>query len=567
MVHHNPGEQPFESAFLDPSHLVEYGYNGQVFKHINCIATFAKLGLDLFPKGSPEREWLDRFTPGIVEEIAAAKAHGLKVFYHIDLFVLPAKLVELYRDEICGADGRISLDKPKTSEIHQILFDEIFERFPALDGLIIRVGETYLFDTPYHGGNGVVPRSGKDWTPTYLYAETVDGKMSDSNWTPAQVSSYIRLIRFLREEICVRYEKTLIFRTWDIYPDKLHAVPEHYLEVTDHIEPHEKLLFSIKHTALDFWRRVKVNECLSIGKHSQIVEVQCQREYEGKGAFPNYVMDGVINGFDENSQRIGLGDLLQSSRIKGVYSWSRGGGWYGPYIKNEFWADLNAFVLGSFAKDQLLAETDLFARFCRERMLLNDADTLRFRGICLLSSSAVLKGRQCEAFDKVLNESVLPTACWMRDDRLGGREQLHIVLKYLDENRLVETALDEKQEAVELWHKVRSMAAEIYWGDEGLEEIIKTSIEYGRLLFSIVHQGWIIMCAGFEGDRSGHYDRPAIEEAAAKYDSLWEEYRQLSRSPSCASLYRGIYFNLPGSPEIHGLDASVDYYRDRCDKI
>ena len=58
--------------------------------------------------------------------------------------------------------------------------------------------------------------------------------------------------------------------------------------------------FSIKHTALDFWRHVKVNECLTRGKHPQIIEVQCQREYEGKGAYPNYVMDGVINGFEEN---------------------------------------------------------------------------------------------------------------------------------------------------------------------------------------------------------------------------------------------------------------------------
>lgn len=49
MVHHNPGEPPFESAFLDPAHLGAYGYNGQVFKHINCIATYAATGVDCFP--------------------------------------------------------------------------------------------------------------------------------------------------------------------------------------------------------------------------------------------------------------------------------------------------------------------------------------------------------------------------------------------------------------------------------------------------------------------------------------------------------------------------------------
>ena len=31
MVHHNPGERPFQSAFLDSDHLVALGYTGQVF--------------------------------------------------------------------------------------------------------------------------------------------------------------------------------------------------------------------------------------------------------------------------------------------------------------------------------------------------------------------------------------------------------------------------------------------------------------------------------------------------------------------------------------------------------
>ena len=29
---------------------------------------------------------------------------------------------------------------------------------------------------------------------------------------------------------------------------------------------------------------VPFNPCIGIGKHQQVVEVQCQREYEGKGA-------------------------------------------------------------------------------------------------------------------------------------------------------------------------------------------------------------------------------------------------------------------------------------------
>lgn len=162
MVHHNPGEPPFESEFLKPGFLRDAGFNGQVFKHINCVATFDRLGLDLFPAGSPDRKWLDAFLPSIEREIYAAKAHGLKVYYHLDLFVLPRRLVEQLGDEICDPQtGRISLDRPKTLDIHRVLFEELTDRFPEVDGYIIRVGETYLFDTPFHQGNSPIPRLGQ----------------------------------------------------------------------------------------------------------------------------------------------------------------------------------------------------------------------------------------------------------------------------------------------------------------------------------------------------------------------------------------------------------------------
>ena len=102
----------------------------------------------------------------------------------------------------------------------------------------------------------------------------------------AEKDAFVFLINFLRDEVCQKHGRYLFFRTWDCFPDRFHADKNYYLDVTDRIEPHEKLIFSIKHTALDFWRRVRFNDCLTAGKHRQIVEVQCQREYEGKGAYP-----------------------------------------------------------------------------------------------------------------------------------------------------------------------------------------------------------------------------------------------------------------------------------------
>ncbi len=563
MVHHNPGEPRFQSRFLNPAHLADYGFNGQVFKHINCIATFAAAGVDCFPAGSPERAWLEQFTPGIEREIASARQAGLKVFYHLDLFVLPKRLVAHFHNEICDPrTGRIRLDRPKTLELHQVLFDELTARFPQVDGYIIRVGETYLFDTPHHIGNSPIPRVGPAWTPNYLYEETLaEQRTAEPRWSKAQAESYVWLIRFLREELCVKHSKQVFFRTWDIFPDKLHASLDHYLEVTGQIEPHPKLAFSIKHTALDFWRHVKVNECLTRGQHPQIIEVQCQREYEGKGAYPNYIMDGVINGFEENAKKIGLKDLLPAPKIIGVYAWSRGGGWYGPYLQNELWPDLNAFVLAQFVKHPSRREEDVFNQYARERLKLANADQPRFRELCLLSAQAVLKGRHCAAFDRRLNESVLPTGLWMRDDRLGGREQLAEVLDYLYENNLGSEALAEKAEAVRLWQEIRRLAGKIQWPDQSTGEFAIVSAEYGLRLFRVVEAGWRVLIAGHAAERSGHVAESSLDRALVAYEAAWDDYRALASLPQCPTLYTGKYFNLPGQPPVDGLHQSVAAYR------
>lgn len=558
MVHHNPGEPPFKSRFLDPAHLVDYGFNGQVFKHINCVATYAASGVDCFPAGSPERDWLEQFTPGIEREIGAAKAKGLNVFYHLDLFVLPKRLVDHFKKEICDPQtGRIQLDRPKTLELHRILFDELTARFPQVDGYIIRVGETYLFDTPHHVGNGPIPRVGPGWTPNYLYAETLNQTpAAEPRWSQEQADAYVQLIRFLRDEICVKHGRQLFFRTWDIFPDKLHAQLDHYLEVANQIEPHPKLAFSIKHTALDFWRHVKVNECLGQGKHPQIIEVQCQREYEGKGAYPNYVMDGVINGFEENTKKIGLKDMIRSPKILGVYSWSRGGGWYGPYIENELWPDLNAYVLAQFVKNPTRSEEDIFLSYASDRLGLQNGDVNRFRELCLTSAKAILKGRHCAAFDRVLAESVLPTACWMRDDRLGGRQQLAEVLDFLCRNNLAAEALQEKKEAVRLWERIAFLAQQIEWRDDVTRQFAVVSALYGLKLFRVVEAGWRVMIAS-----QSAADDHDLEMWLSAYDAAWADYQSLATLPQCPSLYVPKYFNLPGQPEISGLAESVAHCR------
>lgn len=50
-------------------------------------------------------------------------------------------------------------------------------------------------------------------------------------------------------------------------------------------------------------------------------------------------------------------------------SWSRGGGWGGPYIKNEFWIELNAYVISHWASNPLKTEKEILYDFVKAKGL------------------------------------------------------------------------------------------------------------------------------------------------------------------------------------------------------
>lgn len=539
MLHHNPGEEPFDTAFSNPDHLLKYGFNGQAFKHINTVATLESLASGVFPANEDERQWLDSFTREREKEIRDAKAAGLKVYYHVDLFVLPKAIVEQFKEDILDPKtGRISLNRPKTLEIHRALFDEIFTRFPDIDGLIIRVGETYLFDTPFHTGNGAVH---------YHPDRPIEDKQED----------FIKLLHFLREEICVRHDRVLIHRTWDTWPNRFHANRDFYLKVTDAVEPHPKFVFSIKHTQVDFHRWVPLNPCLTEGRHPQVIEVQCQREYEGKGAYPNYAIKGVIDGFSEPISRKGIREIINHPLVQGVYTWSRGGGWFGPYIKrrNELWCDLNAYVIASFFRDPDQSEEAIFHSYAREVLHLSTMDTRLFREIALLSLGAVVKGKCCAAFDRDQSNRVsYPTNQWMRDDVLHGFERLGPVFDYLAGNGLIQEAFEEKEASIALWKEMRQLCDTFSDDIEpALREEITTSVEYGLRLFSAITAAWKALLAGRQNPTD-----PVLADLIADFHEAWNHYQKLPQEYSgAATLYRPHGWHWPNEPKSPGLEASI----------
>ena len=537
MVQNNPGEPPQPTAFRDPQRLAGWGFNGQVIKaQADSCETFDAIAPGVLPKDSEARRWIEQHAQALELKTQQARAVSLKAYAWFQFIVLPRAVVAKFKDEICDDKGRIDLERPLTQKLLRAQIAELFERCPSLDGLVVRTGEIYLHDSPFHAAS----------------AKTNESKMQSSTAIIHGPASHIALLKILRDEVCGQRGKMIFYRTWD-FGNNFHVNPEYYLKVTEAIEPHTNLVFSIKHQADDFLRMRPFNPTLGLGLHRQIVEVQCQREAYGKGAHPYYVGDGVINGWEEYAtmmkpgQPRGLRDMVDNKNFAGVWTWSRGGGWEGPYITNELWCALNACVLAKYAENPKRTEAEIFNEFATQQLGLKGEDVAKFRELNLLSAAAILRG-QCSLIKTV-------DLWWARDDFMAAPD-----LKMFSTTNLMAAALAEKAEAVTLWKKIETLARQIHFADAATQDFVETSCTYGRIKYAIFEQGWTILLDGAAGDKARNYDCEKISSAIARYDALWQEWRALQAAhPSCATIYKDLAFQ-----DRPGLGAAVERYRKIC---
>ncbi|MBQ3096731.1 MAG: VOC family protein [Kiritimatiellae bacterium] len=541
---------PNPSRFESPAFQRECGFNAVALRMNGLPLAVTALydGYDsrVFPEGSDARKWVLAVREKFAAKIREAKAAGLAVFVNTDVIVLPRRMKELYKDEICRPDGRIDFMKPKTLEIHRALIGEFFDTFPELDGIVVRTGENYTFKTPFHGGNRPCD-----------YWNDLEGSKA----------AHAALMNLLREEVCVKRGKTCIYRTWDF--GYFHVRPDYYRDVAGRVRPHEKFIISIKHCASDFFRGIDFNRTLGLGEHPQIVEVQCQREYEGKGAFPSYIADSVINGFEENEGSPDphtLRDFAKSPLFAGVWTWSRGGGWVGPCIRNEFWCELNARVMANWANGEHETEEGCF-RKAAEAMGVMPESVDALHHLALLTPKAILRGKSASDAAAAKDLPVI----WVRDCYLAGINMIigadWLYNRILDGS--IEGILADRRESVGMWEEILELAKTVRCRDKADESYLLTSSLYGLRLFRMIEAGWDVMATGLRGDMFGHvYDTARLKAAIDRYDSAKAEYMNLPRERSdAATLFTDEYVRIKVREAFHevtpvpGLGESVDRYR------
>lgn len=496
MVHHNPGETLYETSYEDPVVLKQMGFNGKVyylFDSPTLAITWESIDPDILPKGSKEREWVDEKAARIRAQHKACKAKGVSIYAMADLILFPRRLIEKYELQRTFGDPR----HPQTQKFLKAQLNEIFAQFPDLDGLVVRIGETYLHDAPFHRGR---------IKNKHKAEETI-----------------IPLAQLLREEVCVKLKKELIFRTWLSFDRDTTS----YQKVSNAVEPHSRFTFSIKHCEGDFHRANAFSRIIGMGRHRQMIEVQCAREYEGKGAYPNYICHGVIEGFEEHARM--RPEAINSIRefvnkkpelFGGIWTWTRGGGWGGPYIKDELWCDVNAWVMAQWALDTKQSEEAVFNRYAKDRLGLNGDDRKAFRKLCLLSANAVVRGRNSTHGDM--------DPWWTRDEGIGW--------PHYTEGADLKRNLRQKDESVRMWKEIVRLAGSITWPDEKARSHAVGSARYGLHLYEIYR------CLVYLDDAERREDKAAMRKWLEGYDDAWDVYNKLPQQyPQLATLYKKEY--------------------------
>ncbi len=257
---------------------------------------------------------------GTLMQVAADS--GLSTYLWTDMVSLTPPLKYYFEDRF----GSVNTHDPELWEVYEKAAEEAFEKFPHVDGIIIRIGEA----------GSIYNKPGWDYT-SELYVRTEEA---------------VKLMLEAFLEAAEKYDKRIIFRTWSVGMGSIgdmHTNPETYEEVLGEIES-DHLIVSTKYCSGDFYSWLPFNPTLYQGSHRRIVEFQAKREFEGFGSFPNFIAplyQSALQSFIEKNQK-----------LEGVWVWTQYGGPQraGPMITYPFYGfnvinDVNVYAISKLMEN------------------------------------------------------------------------------------------------------------------------------------------------------------------------------------------------------------------------
>ncbi len=387
------------------------------------LVTFESVDPDFF---SPEQLGARRAV-GVKAHAKIKRIHdlGLKSFGGGDELQFPSQILQRpYTSSLMELDDptEFCMASDPLWEIYRTKFHEFAQRFPETDYYMMRLGENYShLSGGALVGNGVYHYEGGD-----SYCD----RCKDLSYEE-RIAKVINETQTVFAGSPIRY----IHRTWDTRQDRMHADAQVYQRILDLIPARKDILWSVKYTKTDFWRYNFPNPCIGVGDVPQIIEFQCQREYEGKGAYPNYVGPHVAAGHR----------LAAEKGAVGVWHWHHGGGWGGPFLATDLWNDANIYVSAHLAWTPMADPEDLAREWATITFGAKAADDIT--ELLMLSTEAVRKQRYFEVYSKK-HFGWTPARNWMRDDKIRGARRLSPI--YADAKGQVDAMIAEKEEALQL---------------------------------------------------------------------------------------------------------------------
>ncbi|MDY0910488.1 hypothetical protein [Microbacterium sp. CFBP9034] len=476
-------ETALAEAFSDFDQFIRHslanGYNAVAFPGFVEFVAFDEVAEgEVYTPGDEHREQALALRDAFGPFWAHADELGMDVFLRTDMLTLTTPLEDYLVDRF----GSLDTENPALWDVYAAGLDELYASEPALDGILIRIGEAgQVYDV-----------EGWDY-----YSQLAVR-------TPTAVRAMLETLSAQAEAS----DREVIFRTWSVgvgAVGDMHTNPASYEAVLGGIDS-PALIVSTKYTLGDFYSWLPLNDTLEQGAQRRIVEFQSRREFEDFGAFPNDL---------GREYQYALQTLLAANdNIEGVWVWTQDGGpWRaGPmtlYLKAGFWQlyELDTVVASALARDPETDVADVTAGWARQWFSDDPATVAAIVEAMGLSREAIEQGLYIEAFaDQRVFAIGLepPPMMWIFEwDILTGDSAVLDVLYAISRDATggdIEAAIAGGDEAVATVEKMRETVAETdaaTWRDPALHEAFTQTLDYEldvlRMLAAyramILHQG------------------------------------------------------------------------------
>ena len=497
MILDNPGEQPHQTRYRDPRELKTLGYSDLIVYPTTALSGL--LGPDTLAS-KDVRQWAAEQYEAVQKTVSDARAAGMGAWL---MFDAPSLAGELVGSAMTCVNQRPRMLCPASDELLDMTgqcLDALLSRIDGVDGIVLRLGDSDAPKIPYLVGNDI-------YAPHCPRCSMM-----------GRADRVVRFTTFFYDLVVKKLGRKLIVRAWNVRPNGMHDNVDVCRRVVERLPRDEKLILSFKFTQTDFWRYQKWNpSSLVCGDRPIIYELQCQREFEGKGAVPNYQPPLWCRGMTELDGAVGLADVAGKVNLAGLWAWVRGGGWRGPYVSadREMWIDANVHAVPRIASDPKLNIEELAWSWIQGRLGVTDEtaaggvlQTLRH------STQSVLETFYIGPYARRRHDAWYPSANFIQDDQIDAEAAWAIVQQLSDAD--LERAVGEKVEAegrVSADHRALQRVAGHM--DKHLSHILPLSMEYAQTLAATLRH----LIGGLAAQRR-YQRRPDPSSAAATLEAM-----------------------------------------------